>query len=60
MHIEVEDFHGEKRWAEYNKFLVGDEATNYQLIISGYNGTTGGIYFLLLFSGNNCQILELF
>lgn len=28
-------------WAEYSTFIVGDESTNYQLLLDGYSGDAG-------------------
>ncbi|VDI02121.1 Hypothetical predicted protein [Mytilus galloprovincialis] len=37
--IDLEDWTNENRYAEYNTFHVGNEATNYTLSIGDYNGT---------------------
>jgi len=30
-------------WAEYSTFIVGSEATNYQVLIDGYSGDAGNL-----------------
>ncbi|VDH98683.1 Hypothetical predicted protein [Mytilus galloprovincialis] len=40
LYIELEDFDGIKKYAEYNLFSVGDTASNYILNVSGYNGSS--------------------
>ena len=39
--IELEDFDGEKRYAEYEVFRIGDATTNYRLTVEGHSGTLG-------------------
>ena len=34
-------------WAEYSTFIVGNEASNYQVQISGYTGDSGDILYEL-------------
>lgn len=41
LRVDLEDFEGDIRHAEYNKFTVAGEADNYRLLIGGYNGTAG-------------------
>ncbi len=41
LRIELTDWEGESRYAEYTHFMVGDEQSGYQLDISGYSGTAG-------------------
>ena len=41
LRIELEDFEGEMRYAEYQWFRVGNEDTNYALEVSGYSGSAG-------------------
>ncbi|VDI39223.1 Hypothetical predicted protein [Mytilus galloprovincialis] len=41
LRIDLEDWNGETRYAEYDSFVVGNENTNYMLTISGYNGDAG-------------------
>ncbi|VDI72252.1 Hypothetical predicted protein [Mytilus galloprovincialis] len=39
--IDVEDWNGNKRYAVYGNFSIGDASTKYQLIISNYSGNAG-------------------
>lgn len=41
LRIDLEDFSGKTRYAEYTIFKVGDENSNYLLNIGGYSGTAG-------------------
>jgi len=42
LRIDLEDFNGTKRYAEYSDFRVGSESENYKLLSLGqYNGTAG-------------------
>ncbi|XP_071177501.1 fibrinogen-like protein 1 [Mytilus edulis] len=41
LRIDLGDWNGEMRYAEYNTFDVGNEATNYVLTIANYNGNAG-------------------
>nr|XP_022291204.1 ficolin-1-like isoform X2 [Crassostrea virginica] len=41
LRVELERFNGEKGYAEYSTFIVGDELSKYKLTVSGYNGTIG-------------------
>ncbi|XP_078574846.1 uncharacterized protein LOC144861038 isoform X2 [Branchiostoma floridae x Branchiostoma japonicum] len=41
LQIELQDFSGERRFARYNTFLVGDASGNYVVSISGYSGDAG-------------------
>ncbi|XP_063448294.1 angiopoietin-1-like [Mytilus trossulus] len=41
LRIDLEDWNGEKRYAEYDTFVVGNEATKYVLTIASYNGNAG-------------------
>ncbi|XP_052085238.1 fibrinogen-like protein 1 [Mytilus californianus] len=40
LYIELEDFDGNKKYAEYDLFSVGDAASNYILSVSGYSGNS--------------------
>ena len=35
------DFRGEKKYAHYNFFMVGNAVSNYTLQVAGYSGTAG-------------------
>ena len=39
--VDLEDFEGNTRFAEYTTFKVADEGDKYRLLIAGYNGTAG-------------------
>lgn len=41
MRVDLEDFEGNVRYAEYTTFKVADEGDKYRLLIGGYSGTAG-------------------
>ena len=41
LRVDLEDFDGNKTYAEYTTFKVADEADKYRLLIGGYSGTAG-------------------
>ncbi|KAL9969902.1 hypothetical protein ACROYT_G022175 [Oculina patagonica] len=41
LRVDLEDFEGDIRYAEYTTFKVADEGDKYRLLIGGYNGTAG-------------------
>ncbi|XP_052106734.1 angiopoietin-related protein 2-like isoform X2 [Mytilus californianus] len=41
LRIDLEDWSGEKKYALFKSFRVGDQSTNYRLAISGYSGNAG-------------------
>ena len=41
LRVDLEDFDGDIRYAEYTTFKVADEGDKYRLLIEGYNGTAG-------------------
>ncbi|XP_011431020.4 fibrinogen-like protein 1 [Magallana gigas] len=41
LRVDMERFNGEKAYAVYSNFSVGDEASKYQLQVNGYSGTAG-------------------
>ncbi|XP_048769766.2 ryncolin-1-like isoform X2 [Ostrea edulis] len=41
LRIDLQRFTGEKGYAKYSKFIVGDENSKYKLMTSGYSGTAG-------------------
>lgn len=45
LRIDLEDWNGDKRYALFESFKVGDQSTNYTLTISGYSGSAGNQYF---------------
>ena len=45
LRVDLEDFDGDVRYAEYTTFKVADEADKYRLLIGGYNGTAGDSMF---------------
>lgn len=41
LHIDIWDWEGNRTYAEYNVFTIGDENSRYSLHVSGYSGTAG-------------------
>lgn len=41
LRVDLQRFSGEKGFAEYTKFAVGDENSKYKLTVSGYSGNIG-------------------
>ena len=41
MRIDMADFQGDKKYAYYNFFMVGNAASKYKLQVAGYSGTAG-------------------
>lgn len=41
LRVDMESFNGEKAYAVYSNFSVGDEASKYQLQVTGYSGNAG-------------------
>ena len=41
LRVDLEDFDGNIKYAEYTTFKVGDEADKYKLLIGGYSDTAG-------------------
>ena len=41
LRIDMQDFDGNSRYAQYSSFSVGDSVSQYTLSVSGYSGTAG-------------------
>ena len=41
LHVDLEDFEGNKKYANYSTFSVGDSAALYKLTVGGYSGNVG-------------------
>ncbi|XP_056016819.1 ryncolin-1-like [Ostrea edulis] len=41
LRVDLQKFNGQKAYAKYSKFSVGDESSKYRLTVSGYRGTAG-------------------
>lgn len=41
--FELEDFAGERRWAEYSLFSVKPASDKYRVIVGEYSGNAGGL-----------------
>ena len=41
LRVDLEDYDGVRKYAEYTTFYVADADDNYRLTIAGYNGTAG-------------------
>ena len=44
LRVDMERFNGEKAYAVFSSFSVGDEASKYQLQVTGYSGNAGNNY----------------
>ena len=42
LRIDLEDWEGEKRFAKYKIFDIGDVTESYKLTVAGYSGDAGG------------------
>ena len=42
LRIDLDDFEGNTRFAEYGNFIMHDESRNYYLILGDYSGNAGG------------------
>ncbi|XP_078337945.1 fibroleukin-like isoform X2 [Crassostrea virginica] len=47
LRIELMDYTGEWRYAEYSTFLVESEANKYRLTVSGYSGNAGYLFIVI-------------
>ncbi|XP_065934069.1 fibrinogen-like protein A isoform X2 [Magallana gigas] len=52
LRVDMERFNGEKAYAVYSSFSVGDEASKYQLQVTGYSGNAGDS---LDYTNNSCH-----
>ena len=41
LHVDLQDFSGNKRYAKYSMFAVDDSDTKYKLLVGGYTGNAG-------------------
>ena len=41
LRVDLEDFDGNIKYAEYTTFQVAGEADKYRIVIGGYSGTAG-------------------
>ncbi|XP_056016835.1 ryncolin-1-like [Ostrea edulis] len=41
LRVDLQKFNGQKAYAKYSRFSVGDESSQYRLSVSGYSGTAG-------------------
>lgn len=41
LRVDMEKFNGEKTYAVYSSFSVGDETSKYKLEVNGYSGNAG-------------------
>ena len=55
--IDLEDFSGESRYAEYGEFSVGSTSNFYQLHLTGFNGDVGEL-MISWFAPNSLQQLH--
>ncbi|KAL9982292.1 hypothetical protein ACROYT_G004318 [Oculina patagonica] len=55
LRVDLEDFDGDIRYAEYTTFKVADEGDKYRLLIGGYSGTAGDSMYENSRSANGMQ-----
>lgn len=41
LRVDMQSFNGEKAYAVYSNFSVGDETSKYKLEVNGYSGNAG-------------------
>ncbi|XP_052060850.1 ryncolin-1-like isoform X1 [Mytilus californianus] len=41
LRVNLEDFNGDKAYAKYSTFYIGDKSAKYRLTVNGYSGTAG-------------------
>lgn len=41
LRVDLEDFNGDKAYAKYSTFYIGDKSSYYRLTVNGYSGTAG-------------------
>lgn len=44
LRVDISDFNGNKAYARYSTFAVGDASTNYKLTVGGYSGHAGELF----------------
>lgn len=44
LRIDLEDFDGQKRYAQYSTFSISSSADGYRLNVDGYSGNAGRLY----------------
>lgn len=52
LRVDLEDFSGNKAYAKYSTFYIGDASTNYKLLVTGYSGTAGNYVLYCHHHGN--------
>lgn len=45
LRVDIYDFDGNKAYAKYSTFSIGDASTNYRLSVGDYSGNAGELYF---------------
>ena len=45
LRVDMERFNGEKAYAVYSRFAVGDETSKYMLEVNGYSGNAGNLWY---------------
>ena len=66
LRVELEDWEGNKTFAQYDYFKVGAYEDKYRLAVSGYSGDAGSYFFQYLFcpfqlgddSNKNKKVIE--
>ena len=58
LRVNLEDFEGNKRFAKYSHFRIGNEADGYRLTVSGYTGNAGTktTHFVFGFLGHSSDL----
>ena len=45
LRINIEDWNGTNKYAQYDYFMIGKPADNYTLHVHGYSGTAGMVVY---------------